>query len=227
MTDTLDSRRLRSTDCYGQRFMKAGTYRYAVLPIHGQHVTDDRPFTVQVKPGGSNDAKMKQQNVVVRSKDGKFLAEPPEVAIDAGDLVLWNSQGTASPYVVVGDKEFFTSDRLYNESGYSHAFGSAGDYHWIDSYGSGASGVVRVQDPDGKQPLDLKRWRELLARGTLVTVTEARAEPAEVQILTGQTVFFAITKGPGVSITDRRLLPKESSVEVSVSTRAKKGNKRS
>ena len=46
----------------------------------------------------------------------------------------------------------------------------------------------------------------LLKKGTVVMVTEGKAQPREVQIMTGQTVFFAIPKGPGISITDERLL---------------------
>ena len=36
-----------------------------------------------------------------------------------------------------------------------------------------------------------------------------RAEPREIDIVTGQTVFFAITKGPGISITDQRVLARQ------------------
>ena len=32
-----------------------------------------------------------------------------------------------------------------------------------------------------------------------------QAEPAEVDIVVGQTVYFAIVTGPGVTITDARL----------------------
>lgn len=206
MMDSLDSRALRLTDCYGQRFMRAGTYPYNVLPVHGHCVTEERPFTVRVgerTTGGT----MNQHSVVVRSQAGRFRAEPAEIAIEAGDLVLWNCpDGKAMPYVVVGEKPFFASHRLTNESGYSHAFGSAGEYRWRDAYGSGAAGVVRVKNPDCKEHSDFERWHKSLAKGTLVTVTGAKAEPAEVDIVTGQTVFFAITKGPGISITDEHLL---------------------
>jgi plastocyanin len=206
MIDTLDSRALRLTDCYGQRFMKTGTYRYGVVPVEGHLVTDERPFTVQVLERKAHTT-MTQTSVVVKSEGGKFRAEPADVTIEAGDLVLWNCpDAKAMPYMVVGDKEFFGSHRLVNESGFSHAFGSAGEYPWADAYGSGAAGVVRVKDPGCKTADEFESWRKTLAKGTLVMIADGRAEPREVHIVTGQTVFFAVVKGPGISITDQRLL---------------------
>jgi plastocyanin len=200
--------------------MKAGVYAYHVVPVHGHCVTAERPFTVRVAERTTKGT-MTQHSVVVRSEAGRFRAEPPEVAIEAGDLVLWNcTDARAMPYVVVGEKPFFASNRLTNESGYSHAFGSAGQYRWRDAYGSGATGVVRVKNPDCKEPSDFDRWQKSLAKGALVTVTEAKAEPAEVEIATGQTVFFAITKGPGISITDERLLDLDGGPSTRAATKA-------
>jgi hypothetical protein len=45
-----------------------------------------------------------------------------------------------------------------------------------------------------------------LSKGTVVTIADDRAAPADVEIVTGQTVFFAVTKSRGISITDERLL---------------------
>jgi plastocyanin len=218
MTDALDSRALRLTDCYGQRFMKAGVYRYHVLPVGGHFVTEDRPFTVKVteRPPG----KMTQHTVLVKFDGGKFGVDREDITIGSGDLVLWHCPDPkATPYMVIGDKEFFDSHRLVNESGYSHAFGLAGEYHWRDAHGSGAAGVVRVKPPTCKAPQDYERWHRSLAKGTVVMITDARAEPREVEIATGQTVFFAITKGPGISITDERLLARQGGGHPGTSTK--------
>ena len=205
--DTLDSRALRFTDCYAQRFMKTGTYAYNVLPVMGHCVSFERPFAIHVEDAGAN-AKMKQHSLVVKFAAGKFSVDQGDLSIAAGDLVLWNCPDTkAVPYTVVGEKEFFASYRLVNEGGYSHAFGSAGEYQWRDAYGSGVSGVVRIKDPGCNDTGDFQRWQKLLSKGTLVTISESSAEPREVDVFTGQTVFFIVTKGPGISITDRRLLP--------------------
>jgi plastocyanin len=206
MTDTFDSRALRATDCYGQRFMKAGLYRYHVLSAHAHCMTDERPFAVKVGES-SGKRKLGQNTVTITFDRGRFRVEPQEVTIESGDLVLWNCPNArANPYMVVGDKEFFGSSRLVNESGYSHAFASPGEYTWRDAYGSGASGTVRVTDPGCRTHADLEQWRRTLRKGTLITIDDRIAHPRDVAIVTGQTVFFAITKGPGISITDERLL---------------------
>jgi plastocyanin len=206
MLDTLDSRALRRTDCYGQRFMKTGTYAYNILPVHGHCVTSERPFAIQVVDSKKK-GEMRQHTIIVRTDKGRFVIEEEKLTIEAGELVMWNCvDPQAVPYVVAGDKEFFTSDRLVNECGYSHAFGLPGEYRWADAYGSGLAGVVRVKNADCKDKADFSRWQQMLAKGTIVMVNNGKAEPREVDIVIGQTVFFAVVKGPGISITDEQLL---------------------
>ena len=212
MTDTFDSRALRATDCYGQRFMKAGTYPYAIVGAHAHCMTDERPFVVKVGES-TGKPKLGQRTLIITLDAGRFHVEPSEVTIDAGDLVLWNCPNTkAMPYMVVGDKEFFGSSRLVNESGYSHAFAAPGNYAWRDAYGSGASGTIRVSDPVCRSQAELEQWRQSLRKGALITIDDRTAHPREVAIVTGQTVFFAVTKGPGISITDERLLTRTADV---------------
>jgi hypothetical protein len=67
-----------------------------------------------------------------------------------------------------------------------------------------------VKDPGCKSDADIERWRRVLAKGILVRIADRDVEPREVEIVTGQTVFFAVIKGPGISITDRRLLGEHS-----------------
>ena len=40
----------------------------------------------------------------------------------------------------------------------------------------------------------------------MVMIADNKPQPAEVEVVTGQTVFFTVIKGPGISITDTRLL---------------------
>lgn len=208
MFDDFDSRALRRTDCFGQRFMKAGTYRYGVFPANGQHLSQERPYVVKVNEARAGQ-KMKQHNVSLSAMKGGFAPDKAEMVIDAGDMVVWNCPRKAmTPYVVVGDKEFFGSSRLVNECGYSHAFGLPGEYHWVDAYGGSVGGVIRVRDPGVKTEADLKKWRETITQGTVVMIDEKQAKPREVDIVVGQTVFFAVTKSKGLSITDERLLEK-------------------
>lgn len=204
MYNELDSRALGRTDCYAQRFMRPGDFAYNVVPGHAQALSTDFPFRIHVEEGKKK-AQMSQHNVQVTQCGKGFAVETGVLTIAVGDLVLWNGGG-AIPFAVIGDKDFFNSHRMVNECGFSHAFGKAGDYHWRDAFGSKISGLVRVRDPDCRKDADLRKWRETLAKGNVVMIADGKVDKAEIDILTGQTVFFAIVQTPGISITDGRLL---------------------
>jgi plastocyanin len=200
MTYTFDSRALTRVNCYGQRFMKPGNYPYAIVPAGGQHLSDERPFLVHVSEGEVA-KEMKQHTLQVSASRGHFTVEK-EISIRPGDLVLWNCHEAKAPaYVIVGDKPFFCSARLLNESGYTHAFALPGEYRWVDVYGSGAKGVVSVKQPCLESAEDIKRWHGRLGKATVVMIAGSKVEPHHVEIEVGQTVFFAVSKGPGISIT--------------------------
>ena len=44
MSENLDSRALRNFDCYGQRFMRPGTYPYALVPAGSVGASDSYPY---------------------------------------------------------------------------------------------------------------------------------------------------------------------------------------
>lgn len=203
--DTLDSRALRAVDCYGQRFMREGGYAYHVLPAGGGAVNLERPFRIDVSSRKS-DGKMTQHHVPLRWHGQGFVPEKDKLAIEAGDLVSWNCPDQKAPaFEIAGDKDFFGSASLVNECGYSHAFGLPGTYHWTDAHGSGLRGVVRVKAVQCAKREEIAKWQASLAKATLVMVSQGKAEPAEVDIVVGQTVYFAVVIGPGVTITDERL----------------------
>jgi hypothetical protein len=203
MFDRFDSRALQRNDCYAQRFMRAGTYAYNVVPGHGQALSTDYPFIVHVE-GESQE--MTQHNLRVNAERKGFVVDQPKVAIRIGDMVLWNGGNGAQPYAIVGEAAFFSSYRMVNECGYSHAFGTAGDYEWADAFGSKIGGKIQVRDPDCSASDGLEKWHRQLAEGNVVMIADGQADRTSFDILTGQTVFFAIVKGEGISITDRRWL---------------------
>jgi plastocyanin len=204
--DSFDSRALRHTDCYGQRFMRAGTYRYDLVNAAWVPATSEHPYQVRVTAAKDADRVMGQHTVVVRADGNRFRPDTDTVRVDVGDLVVWHCpDATTTPFAVVGDKAFFGNTALVNESGFSHAFSAAGEYPWVDAHGSDLSGVVRVNDPPCDNVEDFRRWQRELSRGTLVMISGDRADPAEVEILTGQTVYFAVVKARGVSVTDARM----------------------
>ncbi|MEZ5092148.1 hypothetical protein [Nocardioides sp.] len=217
MTENLDSRALRNTDCYAQRFMKPGLYPYALVPAGGAGGNGEHPYVVEVvEKSGREDRDMHQTSVSVRfvkerhgeccderySDPGRFVPDQERVTVEAGDMVVWNSPDAATrPFAVEGQKEFFGSTALTNECGYTHVFTTPGEHTYVDALGSGLKGVVRVADPQVKDRDGLRAWQSRLGEGTLVMINEGRPEPAEVDIMLGQTVFFAVVTGPGVTIT--------------------------
>lgn len=222
MTEILDSRALRNTDCYGQRFMKPGTYPYALVPAGGAGAGGDFPYVVEVvETASKRERDMHQTTVTVRfvkerhgdccdertADPGRFVPDQERVTVEAGDMVVWNSPDAATrPFAVAGQKEFFGNTALTNECGYTHVFMAPGEHEYVDANGSGLQGVVRVVDPEPRNAEELRAWQSRLGEGTLVMINDARPEPAEVEILLGQTVFFAVVKGPGVTITDASLV---------------------
>ncbi|CAI9419836.1 cupredoxin domain-containing protein [Nocardioides sp. T2.26MG-1] len=227
MTENLDSRALRNTDCYGQRFMKPGTYPYALVPAGGPGAGGDFPYVVEVvEKSSKGERAMHQATVTVRfekerhgdccdertSGPGRFVPDLERVTVEAGDMVVWNSPDAATrPFAVDGEKEFFGSSALTNECGYTHVFTTPGEHEYADAYGSGLRGVVRVADPQPRNQKELRAWRARLAEGALVMINDGRPEPAELEIVLGQTVFFAVVTGPGVTITEASLVEQRSS----------------
>jgi plastocyanin len=226
MSENLDSRALRNTDCYGQRFMKPGIYPYALVPAGGAGASSDFPYVVEVvEKSSERDGGMNQSTVTVRfvkerhgdccdertSDPGRFVPDQERVTVEAGDMVVWNSPDAATrPFGVDGQKEFFSSSVLTNECGYTHVFMTPGEHEYVDANGSGLRGVVRVADPKPRNTDDLRAWQARLGEGALVMINDGRPEPAEVEIMLGQTVFFAVVTGPGVTITDASLVGERS-----------------
>jgi plastocyanin len=201
----LDSRAIGRASCYAQRFMRPGTYDYAVAPGHGQALAAEFPFRVVVTEDKSRE--MAQHNVLVSDGKRGFYVDREELQIALGDMVLWTGGGrTSAPFAIVGEHEFFNSHRMVNECGYSHAFGTPGEYEWADAHGSGLGGRIRVSEVDGRDAKAFTEWRKRLHEGALVMIQNGKADRNEIDIMVGQTVFFAIVTSPGISITDTRLL---------------------
>lgn len=204
MSDSFDSRAISYTDTYGQRFMREGTYQYNVVLASYGDVVSEYPNVIEVK-GAAGD-QMEQHSIDLVFEDRAFRPSTERIEIKTGDLVTWTCrQSGAPPFEVKGAADFFHSLRLVNESGYAHAFGTPGEFEWVDVNGSGLRGVVRVHQPDIRGKDAFASWQRQLSTGALVMISGSDAEPAEIDIITGQTVYFAVTKSPGISVTDRRI----------------------
>jgi plastocyanin len=205
--DTLDSRVLSYVDCFARRFAEAGSVKYGITSASvrcGLH--DEDTFAIDVRerrePGEGA-----QHDVTVRMKGGRFTVDPAKLSIQAGDVVMWHGANSAVPGFIVsgqaGDQSF-SSASLEAESLFTHAFGVPGTYEWGDTGKSDIGGRIVVKDLDTKSQRDCEKWMKALSQGALVTI-KGRAEPQQVEIVTGQTVFFAVVDAPGITITDQRL----------------------
>jgi plastocyanin len=206
---TLDSRFLRYVDCFAQRFSTAGEIAYDVTTTAGARIAlEPAPFKIRVKQGPAR-REGEQHFVTVRRDGRRFVADPPELEITAGDNVLWNASDPKTPgYAVHGNGAGggFNSTALAGEAVYTHAFGLPGEFRWTDANGSGISGLVHVREVDSKDRREIAAWADQMKEGVLVVISGDRVNPQEVNIYVGQTVFFAVEKAPGITITDRVLL---------------------
>jgi plastocyanin len=206
--NSLDSRFIRLGDCFAHRFSTPGTFSYALALLPGalgDHHGDAPAHSVTVSAG---DGDQQQHTVTVSRRNGTLAASPAHLKITAGDLVVWAPDRSVTfGFRVrgrVGD-DLVDSAALRTESVYTHAFGVPGTYPWADANGSGLRGQVRVapRDPAAGH----EAWLESLHEGTLVHVRGEQAEPAQIDVVVGQTVVWAVQDSPGVSITDASLLP--------------------
>lgn len=206
----LDSRYLNLTNYFAHRFTTAGTFSYGLSPLPSFLVEPDSAedeLSIVVRP--ERGAGQQQHDIVVSRGNDGVTARPGRLEIALGDVVGWSTDGTMTTGFAVrgriGDMTV-DSSAMTDESIFTHAFGSPGEYRWADAHGSTLYGTVQVVRPE---PGDKRHagWTAELGRGTLVHVTGERAEPETVEILVGQTVFWAVQKAPGISITDVTLLP--------------------
>lgn len=205
----LDSRSLTYVDCFGLKFPKPGTFRYDVSTAAGAGLHDEARFSVDVREGPGKGGN--QHDVQIRLEGRELVADPPQVVIDVGDVVLWNTTDSRIPGIVIAGDEAdanFDSRRLRDQAIYTHAFGQPGQYVWRDAWSGEIGGTVDVRSPD-PEPGDREgaaHWIKSLADGTLIHVKGSDVSPERVEIVTGQTVFWAIEQSPGISITDVDLL---------------------
>jgi plastocyanin len=206
MSNTFDSRSLGPGNCFGRPFHESGTFRYAVAPGSGGAVAGEAHFTVVVGEGSRRE-EGRQHNVAVHFTDSHFEAVPREIEVAAGDFVLWHGADAAvPPFAIAGEDGSFASDRLEKENVYTHVFGLAGEYQYGDARGSALAGTVRVVAPECPDEAALQRWREGAMQPALVMIERGRPKPSRLRIVVNQQVFFAVSDGPGVTITDKQLL---------------------
>lgn len=213
--DNLDSRSLRFFDCYAQQFAAPGRVRYRLGAMTLEWLSlGEHSFAIEVaaRPGGkqaSGKEKSKQHHLALRREGQQLVADPPSLEIVAGDVVMWHAADVTVPGFAVhgeGPDGAFGSGALRAGAVYTHAFGVPGDYEWLDARGSHVGGVVKVRPVEGLNKETGGKWMASLRAGTAITIDEGKATPEQVEIVVGQTVFWIVKSGPGITITDARLV---------------------
>jgi plastocyanin len=213
--NTLDSRSLRTGDCFGQKFNVPGEVRYFVS-VGGELI----PEAAQRSEGGymlhvvptTPGSKSKQHNVQITRKGNTLEASPAKLEIQAGDGVLWyTTDPSVTGFHVAGaGKDFhFSSACMESNAIYTHVFGVPGIYEWRDPHNTGVHGSVEVVNVIHRSTDDRKQWYESLKKPATFEINGGKSSPASVKIVVGQTVFWSISESKGLAITDSRLFPQQ------------------
>ncbi len=210
MNQNLDSRVLNFGECYAMKFTHNCKAIYRVQ-THTAYTLpgDDDFFTISVNDSDRKKGNEQQHIITIRRKGSRLYAEPEHLEIDQNDIVLWHTDDPEiHNFVIQGEagKNSFDSSCMDEYAIYSHAFGVEGEYQWQDAYGSKIGGVIKAISPECHDKKSQKKWLKSLSKENLVTISGDKVEPRKLEILTGQTVIWAIEKAPGISITDSRLL---------------------
>lgn len=206
--NSLDSRHLRLGDTFAYCFTRPGRYRYAV-GVRGFAVVSEHDAKFEIVVADEAGSAAPRTEYVKVAFDGAFGVDRPSVSIHRGDVVLWSTSSFTAPgFAVFGSAADvgFDSSELHDNSIYSHAFGAPGEIEWADPREFSLHGTIIVQDQRCRSHEERAAYMKRLREPTLITLEGREAQPSQVQISVGQTVFFAVRSGDGVAIVDRQLL---------------------
>jgi plastocyanin len=194
-----------------------GKLELEVGPAAGGFVTADQRRVIKAKiksrsSAANSDKKRSSQHVVpLNYVDGNFVFRKQELDIHEGDSLVFHLETPKSPaFAVQGriGKLRFSSANMVDKAVFTHAFGFPGTYEWVDANGSGIGGVVTVLEHTAKTQSDATELMKTMENGVLVHIVGDKVDPAEITITVGQTVFFAVEKSSGITITDASLVEK-------------------
>jgi len=209
--NSLDSRVIGFGNCFCKKFGQAGKVSYMLVTAAGIDMPFDkeRSLNIHVKKAHHCNKQSQQHTVTVSGKGNQFTVDPLNLEIEEGDSVLWHAaNANVAGFAIRGNynKKEFDSSCIEEEAVYTHAFGTPGKYKWVDAYGSKVQGVINVCSPDKKGKKTQREWLKKMSEGVLICINGDEVSPKKVDLITGQTVFWAVNKAPGISITDSRLI---------------------
>jgi plastocyanin len=208
--NSLDSRFLNVGDCYAVSFKSVGQVRYILsmgTPLPSQAVSPGFLIDVRAKEDATAPT---PYTVSIVQNNGVLVPAEGELSAHVGDIVLWHTSDPAIKGFAVAGRSpdgDFSNALLKSEAIYSHAFGTAGTFEWVDAVGSAVSGVIVVNPLSPTDDADTWLSSSSLTNGVGVEIRAAMATPAKIEIILGQTVLWKVWDGTGIAIVDKRLLP--------------------
>ena len=203
--DFLNSQHLTPQDGYLHVFRRPGRYEYSILQlIPGFEGSEpDAKSVIEVTDGASQPGDGVQHDVVVRwaPADHRFVVEPAELKVATNDFVLWRVEQSAPgspPYSVRGQSrgdDVFDSRALGQHDVFTHMFMSAGEYRY--SVNGQGQGRISVRDHRTVPPELADKAAE---DAPLVRIVSSKPDPAELELIAGQTVVWFVDQGERVSV---------------------------
>lgn len=207
--NSLDSRYLRLGDTFAHRFTHSGRYLYGVGPPRGI-APDGHHARFEIAVAAEKGAAAQTHYVTVAWANGAFSVDPANLHIKNNDVIMWSTASAATPgFAVQGRSKdaHFDSAELPANSMYSHAFGVTSEVIWSDAADPKIGGFITVTAPPeirtNEHRLD---YMKRLSEASLVMIDAPKVHPKRLKVVLGQTVFFAVRSGHGISIVDKVLL---------------------
>lgn len=207
--NSLDSRYLRLGDTFAHRFTHSGRYFYGV-GAPGAIAPPGHHGRFEIVVAAEKGAASQTHYVAVAWTNGVFSVDPANLHINNNDVILWSTALAATPGFAVqgssGDAHFDSAELPAN-SMYSHAFGVTGEIAWSDAADPKIGGFITVAPPPAIHTNEHRRdYMKTLSEASLVMINSPKVHPKRVKVVLGQTVFFAVRSGQGISIVDKTLL---------------------
>ncbi|HEY4934900.1 MAG TPA: hypothetical protein VII23_25300 [Terriglobales bacterium] len=207
--DFLNSQHLTSHDSFVHLFSDAGDFTYFASV---SDYVQGKQGTITVQKAETAVGKGKQHEVVFhwdKSTRG-FVPREEDMkkSIQTNDFVLFRfcraEPGQPTCFILGhrGDKKVeFDSRHLRTQQAFMHFFLTAGEH----SYRLGR-GTYQVSVTDHRD-LEVEEHQKRASQAVVIVVSGDQPSPKHANIVTGQTVIWAVEKGENVSIEDQPYKP--------------------
>jgi hypothetical protein len=200
--DRINSRHLTNHDGFLQLFTAPDLYKYYVTAApRGVTPAHEPVFELEVRPGGAERGRGTQYRVKVvwDARTHHYRADPPRLAIEQNDFVLWHCEEMVGspPFGVRGQGRdgAFDSGSLGPHAVFTHFFLRPGCY----AYQVNGEGEFQIDVVDHRE-LAPEHYRERVKAAPVVNIRGGRPDRERIEIAAGQTVVWTVEHDEGVVI---------------------------